>query len=92
MSHEHVNDSGITSSSNLLIERESLLNMFFLENEKKRHFNCSQTQFIAIMLVPSFFNAIFRFTSFVPTLLTFCYQKRDKQVNPRGHQVAEQLL
>ena len=42
--------------------------------------SCSQTKFVAIILVLSFLSAIFR-----PTHLTFRPQNRNKQVTPRGH-------
>ena len=48
--------------------------------------NCSQTKFIAIIIVLSvFFYAIFRLTDFSSDALTFRPQKRDKQVAPSGH-------
>ena len=50
--------------------------------------NCSQTKFVAIILVLSvFFYAIFRLTNFSSDALTFRPQKRDKQVAPSGHYV-----
>ena len=42
--------------------------------------NCSQTKFVAIVLVLSVFYAIFRLPIFRLTLLTFRPQKLDKQV------------
>ena len=49
-------------------------------------FNCSQTKFVAIILVLSvFFYAIFRLTNFRLIFLTFRPQKRDKQVAPSAH-------
>ena len=48
--------------------------------------NCSQTNFVAIILVLSvFFMRFFAWPIFRLTLLTFRPQKRDKQVAPSGH-------
>ena len=48
--------------------------------------NCSQTKFVAILLVLLvFFYAIFRLTDFSSDAFDFRPQKRDKQVAPSGH-------
>ena len=48
--------------------------------------NCSQTKFVAIILVLSvFFNAIFRLTDFSSYAFDFSSSKRDKQVARSGH-------
>ena len=49
-------------------------------------FNCSQTKFVAIILVLlDFFMQFFAWTIFRLKFLTFCPQKLDKQVAPSGH-------
>ena len=47
---------------------------------------CSQTKFVAIILVLSgFFYGIFRLTDFASDAFDFSSSKQDKQVAPSGH-------